>query len=40
MTDEGFMLGGSIYTAANSRFTVSSGDITVDIVITDIAKAQ
>lgn len=40
MTDEGFLLGGSIYAAANSQFTVSSADITVDIVITDIAKAQ
>ena len=40
MTDNGFMLGGKVYAAANSQFTVSSGDIKVTITVTDIAKAQ
>lgn len=40
MTDNGFMLGGKVYAAANSQFTISSGDIKVTITVTDIAKAQ
>lgn len=40
MTDSGFLLGRSRYIAANSTLTVSSSEITVNITVTDITKAQ
>lgn len=40
MTDSGFLLNSSTYIAPNMTLTVSSADITVDILITDITKAQ
>lgn len=39
MTDSGFLLNSNTYIAANMTLTVSSADITSEIIITDIVKA-
>ncbi|MBQ4067510.1 MAG: hypothetical protein IJD22_07700 [Clostridia bacterium] len=40
MTDSGFLLNSNRYIAPNMTVTVASSDITVDLIITDITKAQ
>lgn len=40
MTESGFVLNSKTYISPNMTLTVSSSDITVDMLITDIAKAQ
>ncbi|MBE6586969.1 MAG: DUF4330 family protein [Ruminococcaceae bacterium] len=40
MTDSGFLLNSNTYIAPNMTVTVSSSDITVELLITDITKAQ
>ncbi len=40
MTETGFLLNANTYIAPNMTITVSSSDITVELLITDIAKAQ
>ena len=40
MTDTGFLLNSNTYIAPNMSITVSSSDITVKLLITDITKAQ
>ena len=40
MTQSGFMLNSDTYIAPNMTLTVSSPDITVEMIITDIAPAQ
>ena len=40
MTDSGFLLNSNTYIAPNMTITVASSDITVELLITDITKAQ